>query len=222
MAGWKSSGSLCHRRQAWGNLLATARWPCESRPSGPVLALCRLAARLAGGWMDGLMQDAASRKQAVRRLLADLTHYYFFMKSDRLSPKPEEALELCPDFWSSSACRPALRFLARFLLLALADSLAGSVGAAAAAAAERFSGSTFCWSTFLLLPLALRGLGAGSCTLVYLLHLPHVKTLDVPGLCEEEAAAAGAPWALGCFLILALSALSAPILSSVPWPGIII
>ena len=151
--------------------------------------------------------------------LAGLTHYYFFMKSERLSPRPEEALELCPDLWSSSACRPALRFLARFLLLAFADSLSGSAGAAAAG---RFSGSTFCWSTVLLLRLALRGLGAGSCNLVYLLHLPQVKTFDIPGLCEDEAAAAGAPWALGCFLILGLGALSSPILSSVPWPGIMI
>lgn len=140
--------------------------------------------------------------------------YYFFMKSDRLSPRPEEALELCPDLWSSRACRPALRFLARFLLLALADSLAGSV-----VAAGRFScDATFCWPIILLLPLALSGLGAGSCSLVYLLHLPQVKALDVLGFCEEEGAAAGAPWTLGCFLTLCLGDLSAPILSSEPWP----
>lgn len=140
------------------------------------------------------------------------------MKSDRLSPRPEEGLEPCPDLWSSRACRPALRFFARFLLLALADSLAGSVGAAG-----RCSVGAFCCSTLLRLPLALRGLGAGSCNVVYLLQLPHVKTLDMPGLCEEEGAAAGggAPWAWtwGCLLVLSLGVLLAPILSSVPWPG---
>lgn len=41
---------------------------------------------------------------------------HFFMKSDRLSPSPVLAAPL----WLSSACRPALRFFARFLLLALA------------------------------------------------------------------------------------------------------
>lgn len=147
--------------------------------------------------------------------------YHFFMKSDRLSPRPEEALELCPDRWPSRACRPALRFFARFLLLAFADSLAGSVDDAAG----RFSSGTFCCSRLLLLllALALRGLGEGSCSLVSLLHLPQVKTLDIPGFCEEEgAAAAGAPWPFGCFLALPLSALSTPSLSSVPWPGIMI
>lgn len=48
------------------------------------------------------------------------------MKSDKLSPNPEDGVEPC--LWSSRACRPALRFLALFLLLALADAGAGLDG----------------------------------------------------------------------------------------------
>lgn len=117
---------------------------------------------------------------------------YFFMKSDRLSPKPEEGAE--PFFWSSNACSPALRFFALFLLLALADDLLGS-----AVTCHGFFSPAALPSSVVCLALEIR-LGPSKVSLVFLEQLPQVMTFDMPpGLARaSEGSGGGAEAAEAC------------------------
>lgn len=136
------------------------------------------------------------------------------MKSDRLSPNPDEEAEPC--FWSSKACSPALRFLALFLLFALA----------------KFTGSPAVCGPFSLVrcelfcDLEIR-LGPSTLMTVFVEHFPQRMTFDTPfGMARGCAAGFGNDFAVvlcGPDDFLALEwdvILSVWILRVSPWPGI--
>lgn len=148
---------------------------------------------------------------------------HFFIKSDRLSPKPEEGQDKDaePCFWSSKACSPALRFFALFLLLALADDLTGS---AATCGLPRPAILLCC------VVLLAREMRWGPCTLtlVFPKQLPHVTTFDMPPgmarVCADGAEAGEEVCRAQARLLLLLfplgrRAFSDAMVRVAPWPG---